>query len=56
MSYDGKVFSAIHFQPSLMFVGEARYLPYNGAPKRCFTMVDSGLIVMQYIKLGSPAR
>ncbi len=27
------------FQPSLMFVGEARSLPQNGAPERCFTRV-----------------
>jgi hypothetical protein len=25
------------FQPSLMFVGEARSLPYSGAPERCLT-------------------
>jgi hypothetical protein len=28
------------FQPSLMFVGEARSLPY-GAPEKCFTRVGS---------------
>ncbi len=31
------------FQPSLMFVGEARSLPENGAPERCFTQVGSAL-------------
>ncbi len=25
------------FQPSLMFMGKARGLPYSGAPERCFT-------------------
>ncbi len=31
------------FQPSLMFVGEARSLPWSGAPERSFTRVGSGL-------------
>jgi len=31
------------FQPSLMFVGEARSLPLSGVPERCFTRVGSGL-------------
>jgi len=26
-----------------MFAGEARSLPYSGAPERCFTQVGSGL-------------
>jgi len=25
-----------------MFVGEARSLPYRGAPERCFTWIGSG--------------
>ncbi len=29
------------FQPSLLFVGEARSLPQSGAPERCFTRVGS---------------
>jgi hypothetical protein len=32
------------FQPSLMFVGEARSLPQSGAPENCFTQVGSSLI------------
>jgi hypothetical protein len=28
-----------------MFVGEARSLPYSGAPERCFTHVGSGIMV-----------
>jgi hypothetical protein len=31
------------FQPSLMFVDEARSLPYSGAPERYFTWVGPGL-------------
>jgi len=31
------------FQPSLMFVGETRSLPWSGSPERCFTRVSSGL-------------
>jgi hypothetical protein len=29
------------FQSSVMFVGEARILPWSGAPQRCFTLVGS---------------
>ena len=31
------------FQPSLLFMGEARGLPYSGAPERYFTRVGPGL-------------
>jgi hypothetical protein len=31
------------FQSSLMFVGEARSLPYSGASERCFTWIQNGL-------------
>jgi hypothetical protein len=31
------------FQPSLMFVGKARSLPYSGEPESFFTQVGSGL-------------
>jgi len=31
------------FQPSLMFVGEARSLSISGAPEMCFTRVGPGL-------------
>ncbi len=31
------------FQPSLMFVGKARGLPYSGAPERCFTRLGNKL-------------
>jgi hypothetical protein len=31
------------FQPSLMIVGEARSLPWSGAPASCFTRVGSSL-------------
>jgi hypothetical protein len=33
------------FRPSLMFVGEARSLPKNGADERCFTGVDYSLLL-----------
>ncbi len=39
------------FQPSLMFVGEARSLPQGGAPERCFTRVRSGLTCKRYTRL-----
>ncbi len=35
------------FQPSQMFVGEARSLPQSWALERCFTRVRSGLICKQ---------
>jgi hypothetical protein len=41
-----KLFKAVSgkpFQPSLMFVGEARSIPQRGAPEKFFTQVSSGL-------------
>jgi hypothetical protein len=31
------------FQPSLLFVGKARSLPYSGAPERFFNRIGSCL-------------
>ncbi len=39
------------FQPSLMFVGEARGLPQSGTPERCFTLVGSGLTCKHQTRL-----
>ncbi len=36
------------FQPSLMFVGEARSLLQSGAPGRCFTRVGSGWFCLNF--------
>ncbi len=44
------------FQPSLMFVGNARRPPQSGAPERCFTQVGSGLTCKQLTKLKRFAR
>ncbi len=35
--------AGMSFQPSLMFVGKARSLPYIGRPERCFTWVGSDI-------------
>ncbi len=31
-------------KPIVMFVGKARSLPKSGAPERCFTQVEFGII------------
>jgi hypothetical protein len=44
------------FQPSLMFVGEARKLPWSEAPERCFTQVGSSLTRKHSTSLEKLAR
>ncbi len=44
------------FQPSLMFVGKARILPYSGPPERSFTYVGSGLTPKHWTRLEWLAR
>ncbi len=44
------------FQPSLMFVGKARRLPWSGAPERFLNWVASGLTRNHYTTLEQHAR
>ncbi len=39
------------FQPSLLFVGKAKSLPYGGAPERFFNRVGSCFTKRHYIRL-----
>ena len=39
-----------------MFAGMATYLPWRGAPERCFTWVDFGLTCKYYTRLGRLTR
>jgi hypothetical protein len=44
------------FQPSVIFVGEARSRPNSETPERCFKRVCSGLIHKHYTRLKRLAR
>jgi hypothetical protein len=44
------------FQPSLVFVGKSRSLPYSGAPEKCITQVGSGLTRNHWTGLQKLAR
>jgi hypothetical protein len=50
------VFLARPFQPSLIFVGKARRVPYSGVPERCLTWVGLSLTCKYYIRLERSAR
>ncbi len=44
------------FQPSLIFVGKAKSLPWSRAPTRCFNHVGSGLALKYQTKLERNSR